>query len=109
MNDPLPGPLALEFAVGATVDQARRAVDATSSEAAERQRVERTVRTQAIRALLDIYPTHSVNHIAATLGLSKNAVARELQSFGDGRAVIEPRTNSRAVQEAWTAAAAPEE
>ena len=96
-----PGPLSARFAVGADAQQNRRAVARAASDAAARQRVLRTVQTQAIRALLEIHPVHPVRHIAAALGMSKNAVARELQTLADVADPIEPCTSTEAVREAW--------
>jgi biotin operon repressor len=97
-------PLSTGFAIGASPEQVRRAVAHAASEAVSRQRVYRTVQTQAIRALLEVYPTHSVRHIAAELGMSKNSVTRELQTLADDPATIEPRTNTCGVRDAWAAA-----
>jgi AraC-like DNA-binding protein len=98
--------LSTGFAVGASTDQIRRAVAHASSAATAHQRVYRTVQTQAIRALLEIYPAHPVRRIADTLGMSKNAVTRELQTLADDPAAIEPGTDTQAVRDAWAAAAA---
>lgn len=96
-----PGPLSARFAVGADAQQIRRAVAHAASDAAARQRVYRTVQTQAIRALLEIHPVHPVRHIAAALGMSKSAVARELQTMADDIDPIEPCTSTDAVRDAW--------
>lgn len=96
-----PGPLSTGFAVGADAQQIKRAVARAASDAAARQRVLRTVQTQAIRALLEIHPVHPVRHIAEALGMSKNAVARELQTLADVPDPIEPCTSTEAVREVW--------
>jgi hypothetical protein len=102
-----PDPLSAEFAVGADAQQIRRAVAHAASDAAARQRVYRTVQTQAIRALLEIHPVHPVRHIAAALGMSKSAVARELQTLADDPDPIEPCTSTDAVRDAWGGGVSP--